>query len=164
VTRGDFYRVRKPTADDPKRFRVFPVVSRQVLIDPKFSTVICARVYAARNGLPLRNPQGRMKACASESSVHCDEVISLQKQLLTSFGHLSTRRLPERDRAWRRSGASILTPESSTRPRSKNQETRSCASSPPRVEVPSRDPRLSRARRVVPQERHLVLRRSPTPT
>ena len=51
MNRGDMYRVAKPSARDPKRFRVFVVVSRQVLIDSKFSTVICAPVYSAHHGL-----------------------------------------------------------------------------------------------------------------
>ena len=38
-------------ARDPKRFRVFVVVSRQALIDSRFSTIICAPVYSTRHGL-----------------------------------------------------------------------------------------------------------------
>jgi len=38
VKRGDLYRVRNPSADDPKRSRVFVVVSRQTLINSRFST------------------------------------------------------------------------------------------------------------------------------
>jgi len=40
VRRGEFYRVENPHSRDPKRFRVFVVVSRQALIDSRLSTVI----------------------------------------------------------------------------------------------------------------------------
>lgn len=43
----ELYRVAKPSANDPKNFRVFVVISRQVLIDSNFSSVICAPVYSA---------------------------------------------------------------------------------------------------------------------
>ena len=42
MRRGDLYRVSRPSARDPKKYRIFVVASRQVLIDSKFSTVICA--------------------------------------------------------------------------------------------------------------------------
>ena len=41
MKRGELYRVSHPSAHDPKRFRVFVVVGRQVLIDSRFSTVVC---------------------------------------------------------------------------------------------------------------------------
>jgi mRNA interferase MazF len=100
VKRGDFYRVAKPSARDPKRFRVFLVVSRQVLIDSKFSTVICAPVYSARHGLSTQVPVGADEGLRHESSVHCDELVSLPKSLLTQFvGRLGSAQLPELDRA-----------------------------------------------------------------
>jgi mRNA interferase MazF len=36
---------------DPKASRVFVVVSRQALVDSRFSTVVCAPVYKRRDGL-----------------------------------------------------------------------------------------------------------------
>jgi mRNA interferase MazF len=100
VKRGDFYRVSKPSARDPRRFRVFVVVSRQVLIDSKYSTVICAPVYSARHGLSTQVPVGPDEGLRHESSVHCDELVSLPKSLLTHFvGSLSAARLGELDRA-----------------------------------------------------------------
>ena len=51
MRRGELYRVARPPARDPKRFRVFVVVSRQALIDSRFSTIICAPVYSTRHGL-----------------------------------------------------------------------------------------------------------------
>ena len=37
MTRGELYRVFKP-GGDPKQYRIFALVSRQVLIDSKFSS------------------------------------------------------------------------------------------------------------------------------
>ena len=52
MRRGDLYRVAHPSRTDPKRFRVFVVVSRQVLCDTtEYSTVICAPVSSSRAGL-----------------------------------------------------------------------------------------------------------------
>jgi len=100
VKRGDFYRVEKPSGDDPKRFRVFVVVSRQVLIDSRFSTVICAPVYGVRHGLATEVPVGIDEGLRRESSVHCDELVSLPKSVLTRFvGSLSSQKLPALDKA-----------------------------------------------------------------
>jgi mRNA interferase MazF len=100
VKRGDFYRVAKPSARDPRRFRVFLVVARQLLIDSKFSTVVCAPVYSARHGLSTQLPVGPDEGLRHESSVHCDELVSLPKSSLTRFvGRLAPERVPELDRA-----------------------------------------------------------------
>ena len=42
MKRGQLYRVYKAPGNDPKAFRVFVVVSRQVLLDSRFSTAICS--------------------------------------------------------------------------------------------------------------------------
>jgi mRNA interferase MazF len=100
VTRGDFYRVARPSARDPKRFRVFLVVSRQVLVDSKFSSVICAPVYSARHGLSTQVPVGPDEGLRHDSSIHCDELVSLPKSMLTHFvGSLGLARRVELDRA-----------------------------------------------------------------
>jgi mRNA interferase MazF len=100
VKRGDFYRVAKPSARDPKRFRVFVVVSRQVLIESKFSTVVCAPVYSARHGLSTQVPVGADEGLRHDSSIHCDELVSLPKSMLRQFvGTLAERRTAELDRA-----------------------------------------------------------------
>ena len=100
MTRGDLYRLVRPSSRDPKRFRVFAVVSRQVVIDSKFSTVICAPVYSARHGLSTQVPVGADEGLKHESSIHCDELVSLPKSMLTNFvGRLSTSGVPSLDRA-----------------------------------------------------------------
>ncbi|MBW1816661.1 MAG: type II toxin-antitoxin system PemK/MazF family toxin [Deltaproteobacteria bacterium] len=85
MRRGELYRVYKPSAPDPKRYRVFVVVSRQVLIDSRFSTVICVPVYSSFDGLSTQVPVGTDQGLKHESSIHCDELISLLKTSLTNF-------------------------------------------------------------------------------
>jgi mRNA interferase MazF len=93
------YRVAKPPAD-PKRFRVFIVVSRQVLVDSDFSTVVCAPVYGARYGLSTEVPVGPDEGLRHESSIHCDALVSLSKSALTQFvGALPGSKIPALDRA-----------------------------------------------------------------
>ena len=100
MKRGDLYRVAKPSSRDPKRFRVFVVVSRQVLVDSKFSTVICAPVYSSWHGLSTQVAVGPDEGLRHDSSVHCDELVSLPKASLTHFvGRLASTRQPELDRA-----------------------------------------------------------------
>ncbi len=82
MKRGDLYRVRKPSARDPKRSRVFVVVSRQVFIDSRFSTVICAPIYSSYKGFETQVPIGVEDGLKHESSIYCDELISLPKSLL----------------------------------------------------------------------------------
>jgi mRNA interferase MazF len=82
---GDLYRVRKPSSRDPKKFRVFVVVSRQVLADSRFSTVICAPVYSSYEGLSTQVPIGTEQGLKHPSGIHCDELVSLSKSKLTDF-------------------------------------------------------------------------------
>lgn len=96
MKRGDLYRVYKPGGSDPKTFRVFVVVSRQVLIDSRFSTVICAPVYSRFDGLSTQVPVGVNEGLKHESSIHCDELVSIQKSRLTDFvGTLSDKKMGE---------------------------------------------------------------------
>jgi mRNA interferase MazF len=94
MQRGDLYLVRKPGQTDPRKQRVFVVVSRQILIDSKFSTVICAPVYSRHDGLSTQIAAGIAEGLKHESSVHCDELVSLPKSLLTRFvGRLDEEKL-----------------------------------------------------------------------
>ena len=85
MKRGDMYRVAKRSVRDPKRFRVFVVVSRQVLLDSKFSTAICAPVYSVHHGLSTQVPVGPDEGLRHHSSIYCDELVSLPKSILTNF-------------------------------------------------------------------------------
>ena len=100
MRRGELYRVAHPTSKDPKRHRIFCIVSRQVLIDSKYSTVICAPVYTAYDGLATQVPVGVDDGVKHDSSIHCDNLLSLQKLVLTNFiATLSADKTAELDHA-----------------------------------------------------------------
>ena len=84
MKRGELYRVAHPS-NDPKKFRVFVIVSRQALIDSRFSTVICAPVYTAYDGLASQVAIGVDEGLKHESSIHCDGLVSLPKSVLTNY-------------------------------------------------------------------------------
>lgn len=78
------------------------LVSRQVLIESRFSTVMCVPVYTAYDGLATQVPVGVVEGLTHESSLHCDEVVSLQKTVLTGYvGALSPQKVAELNRALR---------------------------------------------------------------
>ena len=100
MRRGEIYRVTKPSSRDPKRSRVFAVVSRQVVVDSKFSTVVCAPVYSTRHGLSTQVEIGIDEGLKHDSALHCDELVSLPKAMLTDYvGTLSPTKLRELDAA-----------------------------------------------------------------
>jgi mRNA interferase MazF len=84
VKRGELYRVAHPS-HDPKKFRVFVIVSRQALLDSRFSTVICAPIYSSHDGLASQVAVGPDEGLKHDSSIHCDELVSLPKTVLTNF-------------------------------------------------------------------------------
>ena len=100
MKRGELYRVANPSAQDPKKFRVFVVVSRQILIDSRFSTVICAPIYSSHDGLFTQVAVGEDEGLKHDSSIHCDELVSLPKAVLTNFiGTLPAHKIQELNRA-----------------------------------------------------------------
>jgi mRNA interferase MazF len=100
MRRGELYRVYKPSARDPRRYRVFVIVSRQVLLESRFSSVICAPIYSAFDGLSTQVLVGVDEGLKHESSIHCDELVSLPKSSLTAFiGRLSPNKLEALNRA-----------------------------------------------------------------
>jgi mRNA interferase MazF len=77
---------------------VFAIVSRQVLLDSKFSTVVCAPVFSTRHGLSTQVAIGVDEGLKHDSALHCDELVSLPKVMLTDFvGTLSATKLRELD-------------------------------------------------------------------
>ena len=99
MKRGELYRVRHPRGD-PKRSRVFVIVSRATLLDSAFSTVTCAPVYSARHGLSTQVPVGATEGLKHDSAIHCDELVSLPKAVLTDYvGSLSVAWLRDLNRA-----------------------------------------------------------------
>ena len=100
MKRGELYRVFKPLSRDPKRSRVFVVVSRNRLIVSNFPTVICAPIYSVYQDLATQVPVGVDEGLKHESSVHCDELMSLPKSALTNYvGSLSRQKLVELSQA-----------------------------------------------------------------
>jgi mRNA interferase MazF len=100
MNRGELYRVYKGSSSDPKKYRVFVVVSRQVLIDSKFSTAICAPVYTRYDGLSTQVRLGIEDGLKHDSAIHCDELISIPKTSLTHFiATLSSEKIEELNEA-----------------------------------------------------------------
>jgi mRNA interferase MazF len=94
VKRGELYLVAHPISRDPRKQRVFVVVSRQVLIDSRFSTVVCAPIYSTHDGLSTQVPVGIEEGLKHDSSIHCDELVSLPKAVLTNYvGSLSREKV-----------------------------------------------------------------------
>ena len=85
MRRGELYRVYKASSQDPKRHRVLVIVSRQTLLYSRFSTAICAPVYSSFEGLSSQIPVGIEQGLKHNSSIHCDELISIPKTALTHF-------------------------------------------------------------------------------
>lgn len=102
MRRGNLYRVYKGSSHDPKKFRVFVIVGRQVVIDSRFSTVVCAPIYSTHDGLSTQIKVGIEEGLKHESSIHCDELVSIPKPLLTNFvGSLSSEKLQQLNDALR---------------------------------------------------------------
>lgn len=100
MKRGELYLVQRPTSRDPRKQRVFVVVSRQVLLDSTFSSVICAPVYSRHDGIHTQVDVGTDEGLKHESSIHCDDLMSLPRASLTNFvGSLSPARIALLDRA-----------------------------------------------------------------
>jgi mRNA interferase MazF len=96
VKRGDLYRVYRGSKNDTKGHRVFLIVSRQLLIDSNFSTVICAPVYSRYDGFPTQIEVGVDEGLKHDSAVYCDELISIRKSMLTDYvGSLSFSKMQE---------------------------------------------------------------------
>jgi len=98
MRRGELYRVFRP-GRDPKQYRIFAIVSRQALIDSRFSTVICAPIFTSGEGLSTQLSIGLDEGLKHPSWIMCDNLVSMRKSELTSFvGSLSRSKLAELDR------------------------------------------------------------------
>jgi mRNA interferase MazF len=95
MRRGEFYRATTP-AGDPRPRRVFLVVSRQQLLDSRYSTVACVPVYSAHGGLDTEILVGPEEGLKHTSSLRCDEVTAVPRSVLRQYvGSLPEHRLPE---------------------------------------------------------------------
>jgi mRNA interferase MazF len=84
MNRGELYCVPRP-AGDPKRQRVYVIVSRQKLIESRFPSVICAPIVTEGQGLTTQVPVGPEDGLKHASWIHCDSLVSFQKSVLTNF-------------------------------------------------------------------------------
>ena len=99
MRRGEIYLLSK-AAGDPKRQRAFVIVSRQALIDSKFSTVVCAPVFSHGEGLTTQVAVGPEEGLKHASWIMCDNLISVRKTDLTHYlGSLPRTRAAELDHA-----------------------------------------------------------------
>ena len=99
MRRGELYRVFKP-GGDPKQYRTFAIVSRQALIDSRFSTVACAPVFSSGEGLSTQVGIGAEEGLKHPSWIMCDNLVSIRKSELTNYvGSLSRPKLAELDQA-----------------------------------------------------------------
>ena len=99
MRRGEVYRVFRP-GGDPRQYRAFVIVSRQTLIDSRFSTVICAPVFSNGEGLSTQIAVGSDEGLKHSSWITCDNLVSMRKSELTNYlGVLSRSKLAELDYA-----------------------------------------------------------------
>jgi mRNA interferase MazF len=101
MQRGELYRVRHP-AGDPKRTRVYVIVSRSALATMQFDSMVCAPVFSKRRGIATELPVGQPEGLRHESAVCCDALMSIHKHKLSDYvGSLAADKLRELDRALR---------------------------------------------------------------
>ena len=98
--RGELYRVFRPSHDDPRRSRVFVIVSRPAFIQSNASSVICAPVYSSYHGLESQVLVGVDEGLKQQSAIHCDALISLPKSTLTHYvGRMPPAKMSQLNRA-----------------------------------------------------------------
>jgi len=94
MKRGDLYRVYRGSKHDPKKQRVYLVISRQEFIDTAFSTVICAPVYSKYYDLMTQVEIGADEGLKHDSAIYCDALVSIPKSMLTDYiGNLSNEKM-----------------------------------------------------------------------
>jgi mRNA interferase MazF len=99
MNRGELYCVSRPP-NDPKRQRVYVIVSRQKLIESRYSSVVCAPIYTEGGGLATQVAVGVEEGLKHESWIHCDNLVSFHKSVLTDFvGTLSAAKLKHLNRS-----------------------------------------------------------------
>ena len=78
------------------------VVSREALLRTSFSTVVCAPVYSAGEGLSTQVPVGPAEGLKHASWIMCDNLTSLRRSDLTDYvGSLPPARIGELNLALR---------------------------------------------------------------
>ena len=102
MKRGELFRVFKGNKNDPKDHRAYLIVSRQVLIESQFPTVICAPIRTKYGNLLTQVEIGTDEGLKHDSAIYCDDLISIPKSLLTDYiGSLSDSKMEEVNTALR---------------------------------------------------------------
>ena len=102
MKRGDMYLLRQPEGGDPRKQRVMTVVSRQILADSRFPTVVCAPVFTRGHGLETEVSVGPEDGLKHPSWIASDGLVSIPKSRLTNYvGSLSPERLSRLSHALR---------------------------------------------------------------
>lgn len=100
MKRGELYRVENKHTDDPKRHRIYVIVSRQFLMDSPHSTVVCAPIFSHYHGISTQVSVGLEGGLKHDSSIHCDNLTRVEKSCLTQYvGRLSPEKMAELNRA-----------------------------------------------------------------
>lgn len=102
MKRGELYRLEKPSKRDPKKFRVYIIVGRNDLFSTTFQTVVCAPIHSNYIGLRTEVEVGVDEGLKHDSSIRCDELVSIAKSDLTNFiGTLPPQKIQELNQASR---------------------------------------------------------------
>lgn len=84
MRRGELYRAEPPSAD-PRRFRVYLVVSRQGLIDSRYSTILAIPVYTNAANVVTEVPVGPEAGLKSQSWLRCDDLTGVPRASLRHY-------------------------------------------------------------------------------
>lgn len=99
MQRGELYLTRT-SGGDPRRNRVFLIVSRQTFVEAHYSSVVAVPVYTRGEGLATEVPVGPDEGLKWPSWARCDEITSVLRTTLGPFiGTMAPSRLPELNRA-----------------------------------------------------------------
>ena len=102
MKRGDLFRVYRGTINDPKKYRVYLVVSRQEVIENSYSTVICAPIYTKYGNVPTQVEIGVDEGLKHDCIISCDDLLSIPKSKLTDYiSSLPTTKMDEINTALR---------------------------------------------------------------
>ena len=101
VKRGEIYLVKSKQGNDPKQQRPYIIVSRQMLVQSSFSTLICAPIFTyIDDDMSTQVVIGINEGLKHDCAIYCDNLESIARTDLTNFkGSLNSIRMAELDEA-----------------------------------------------------------------
>lgn len=84
MRRGELYRAGAQ-GTDPRRYRIYLLVSRQALIDSRYSTIRAVPVYSNVANVPTEVPIGPESGLAAPSWLRCDEVTGIARSAFRQY-------------------------------------------------------------------------------